>query len=435
MTTVFQAPQSATFANMELSAVTRGRTVPIERLDDVLEGGLPWVPTNVCISSVNTIPPDNPFGPMGETKIIPLPHTRMILPERADRPAMALYLSEIAHHDGAFWPACARSQLRQALSDLNTQYGLTLKAGFEHECYIDNLQDTPTAAYSLAGARKVSGLAHEVQAIMATAGTRLDQFVAEFGVNQFEISSPVREGLGAADHAVLAREAVRDAARGREAHATFAPKPHLGEAGSGVHIHLSLWDSNGVPQTAHAGSLTATSGAFAAGILNHLAAVMAFSTPTPNSFQRIHESSWVGVFSCFGVRNREAALRLAPRTPLADGSHPGASMEFRLCDGSANPYLALAALVRAGMIGLNKALPAPVSIEQDPATLSAEARAAHHIERVPYGVEGCLQAAAPLAEDWFGPLFWQAYEAVRRNDMSDAARLADAYPSMLSKII
>ncbi|MEM6762148.1 MAG: glutamine synthetase, partial [Pseudomonadota bacterium] len=265
--------------------------------------------------------------------------------------------------------------------------------------------------------------------------TRLEQFVAEFGENQFEIAAPIRDSLGAADHAVLSREAIRDAARGRGAHATFAPKPDLSHAGSGVHIHFSLWDGDGRPVTAANGGCTATSGAFAAGILEHLEAVMAFSTPTPNSFQRITESSWVGVFACFGVRNREAAIRLAPRTPAADGTNPGASLEFRLCDGSANPYLSLAAIIRAGMLGLKGGLATPASVEKDPAFIPAQEREAKGIRRVPMTVADCLAAAEPHAADWFGPLFWQAFTSVRRNDIADAERLAADYPAAIARAI
>ncbi|MEO1103469.1 MAG: glutamine synthetase, partial [Pseudomonadota bacterium] len=245
-----ERPKVATIANLELSAVMRGRAIPIERLDDVLDGGLPWVPCNVCLSPSNSIPPDNPFGPMGETTLVPVRDPSMILPAREDRPAMAVYLADITHHDGTFWEGCARSQLTRALAELKANHGLSLKVGFEHECFIYGLGDGPTAAFSLAGVRKASGLAEEVQQTLATAGTRLDQFIPEYGVDQFEIASPVREAMRACDEAVFAREAIRDAARARGAQATFAPKPDLTQVGSGVHIHFSLWDEAGTPRTA-----------------------------------------------------------------------------------------------------------------------------------------------------------------------------------------
>ena len=434
MSTLFEEPRAAMVGNVELSAVLRGRSFPIERLDDILSAGLPWVPTNSCISASNTIPPDNPFGPMGETKLVAIPETRMLLPSRDDRPTMALYLSEITHHDGAFWEVCARSQLRRALDDMKARYGLTMKIGFEQELYIDGLEDVHTPAYSLAGSRRVSGFAAEVQQILGTANTRVDQFAAEYGEHQFEISHPVREALKGCDEVVLAREAIRDTARGHGAHATFAPKPDVTQAGSGIHIHFSLWDESG-PRTCHSGALTATSGAFAAGILKYIEAVMAFTTPSPNSFHRISESSWVGVFACLGIRNREAAIRLCPRGPKADGAHPGASLEYRLCDGASNPYLALAALVRAGMMGLDEALDPPQSADMDPAKMTAEVRESRGYRRVPHELQPCLDAAAPLAKEWFGELFWSAYDSVRRNEINDAENAGQLYPAQLARAI
>lgn len=434
MTAIFDEPKVGTIANYELNAIMRGRSFPIERQDDCL-AGLPWVPANICLSPSNTIPPDNPFGPMGETKVVPDLSTRMVFPAREDRPAMVLWLCDILGHDDSFWEGCPRMQLKRTLADLQAQYGLSLQVGFEHECYITGLEEAYTPAFSLAGARKVSGLAAEVQQILATANTRLDQFVAEFGEEQFEISSPTRSALTAADHAVLAREAIRDAARGRGAHATFAAKPDVTKPGSGVHIHFSLWDEHGTPRTAHAGALTATSGSFAAGILKYLEAVMAYTTPSPNSFQRITESSWVGVYACYGERNREAAIRLCPRRVGVEGSNPAASLEFRLCDGSSNPYLALAALIRAGMMGLSENLDPPSSVDRDPAAIPADKREAMGLRRVPRQLEDCLEAAAPFAGAWFGDLFWSAYASVRRNEINDAVNAGTHYPAQLARAI
>lgn len=427
-------PRFAFIGNQELSAIFRGRSVPIERLGEALKSGMPWVPTNVCISASNTIPPDNPFGPMGETRLIADTKRHMVLPARAGgRPATAVYLADITQHDGTFWEACARSQLKRALADLEAA-GFKLKAGFEHECYITGLSEISAPAYSLAGTCNIGELAAEVIDTLATAGARLDQFMAEYGHHQFETSSPVRNALRAADEAVLTREAIRDAARARGLHATFAPKPDLGEAGSGVHIHLSLWDLKGNPVTGQDDAPTAAAGAFIAGILRQIEAVMAYAAPSPNSYDRIAPSSWVGAFSCMGIKNREAAIRFVPRPADKDGANPGASMEFRLTDGAANPYLTLAALIRAGLAGIADGLATPGSVECDPAKLGDDERGARGIRQVPGSLAEVLAAAEPLAPAWFGETFWTAYSAVRRNEINDASR-SDNYGAQLARVI
>lgn len=428
------APRFAMIGNTELNGIFRGRSVPAEALDRVLSQGLPWVPTNVTLSPSNTIPPDNPYGPMGETTLVPDPNARVVLPPSDTRPAMAVYLADIRHHDGRLWPSCARTQLKRALGALG-EAGFSLQVGFEQECYIKGLADRPTAAFSLAGCRAVTGLAARVLDTLASAGTRLDQFVKEFGEDQYEIAAPVRSAVRAADEAVIAREVIRDAAALMGAHATFAPKPDLSQPGSGVHIHMSLWDHKGTPHTARNGALSPAAGAFVSGILDNLDAVMAYTTPSPNSFERLRPSSWVGVFKCFGVRNREAAIRLCPRAPGPEGTHPGASIEFRVADGAANPYLALAALVRAGIMGLSARSEAPESVEKDPAHIDEAEREARGIAPLTPTLADALGAAESLVEEWFGAEFWSVYSAVRRNEIADAEAAGDAYPAQLARIV
>ncbi|UOM36447.1 hypothetical protein [Acuticoccus sp. I52.16.1] len=427
------SPRFAFFGNHELSAIFRGRSVPIELADGAIKSGMPWVPTNVCLSASNTIPPDNPFGPMGETRLMPDPKRRITLPKREGRPAMDVYLADITEPDGSFWEACGRSQLKRALKDLEAA-GYKLKVGFEHELYINGLTEISAPAYSLPGSRAVAELASEVLDTLATAGAGLDQFMSEFGQHQFEVSSPVRGALKGADEAVFTREVIRDAALARGLRATFAPKPDLSQAGSGVHIHMSLWDTHGAPVTGAHDAPTPVAGAFAAGILRQIEAVMAYTAPTPNSYDRIAPSSWVGAFNCMGVKNREAAIRFVPRAADKDGNNPAASMEYRLTDGSANPYLTLAALIRAGLAGIGDQLATPVGVDQDPATLSDEERAARGIRRVPSSLAQVLDAAEPLAAAWFGETFWRAYRSVRRNEINDAAKSAD-YGAQLARVI
>ena len=427
-------PRFAMFGNLELSAIFRGRSFPVEQLDRNLSQGMPWVPTNVTLSPSNSIPPDGPFGPMGETRLVPDPTTRFVLPEDgAGRPPMAVYLCDLVDHDGAFWEACPRGQLKRALADLEAA-GFTMDAGFEQECFIDGLAEQATPAFSLAGSRTVSALSRSVFETLATAGTHLDQFMAEYGAHQYEVSSPVRPALRAADEAVMVREVIRDAARLSGCHATFAPKPDLAAAGSGVHIHFSLSDRAGRSVMAAHDRPSDTAGAFAAGILKHIDAVMAYTTPSPNSFDRLRPSSWVGVFKCFGIRNREAAVRLAPRAQAPDGTNPAASLEFRVADGAANPYLALAALIRAGLSGISEGLQTPDSVERDPAKFTEAERAARGIEPLIATLQEAMAAAEQCAPDWFGPVFWSAYDPVRRNEMADAQKSAD-YPAQLSKAI
>ncbi|MEM1343022.1 MAG: glutamine synthetase family protein [Pseudomonadota bacterium] len=430
------APRIAMLGNADLSGVFRGRSLPVERFEEAVRTGLPWVPANILLSPLNTIPPGNPFGPVGETRLRAGGARTMVLPARGERPAALLCLADICTTEDTPWPVCPRGQLKRAIADLEERYGLRLEAGFEHELYITGLQERPTPAFSLAGTRAVSGIAEEVQAMLRTAGTRLDQFAAEFGAHQFEIAAPVLGALEAADHAVLAREAIRDAARARATHASFAPKPFADGPGSGVHIHMSLWQGD-TPATAAGDQLSERASAFLAGILAHLPALIGLTLASANSFERLLPSNWVGIYRCWGARNREAAVRFCPRSQRADGLNPGASLEYRLADGSASPHLALAALIRAGMAGLEAGLTLPQGVECDPSDLSASERAARGIDDLPSDLGLCLDGleASGVLEAWFGALFTAAFLSVRRNDVADAARLGEAYRAAFSATI
>ncbi|MEM1237941.1 MAG: glutamine synthetase family protein [Pseudomonadota bacterium] len=419
--------------NVDLSNVMRGRSFPAKRATSVLNSGLPWVPANVLLSPCNSLPAGNPFGPVGETKLVAVDRTPLRFPGTDELPELQLHLAEIRNHDGSAWPVCPRSCLRLALDQLKSEFGLTMQVGVEHELYIDGLDGPPSAAFSVEGSRRISGFAESVHHMLSDAEADLEQFAAEFGHYQFEIAGSVTEALRAADNAVLAQAAIRDAARRRRMQATFLPKPYPDQPGSGVHLHFSLWDKDG-SVTARNDALTEQAGQFVAGIFAHLTSVLACSLSNANSYARLTPSSWVGIYPCLGVRNREAAIRLCPRVREADGTNPKASIEFRLADGTANPYLALAALVHAGMAGMHAKLAPPGNVEVDPATLSEKERSDLGLSPLSKSPRDTLDGATALGT-WFGDTFLAAFRAVRENDMQDAQTLGEDYTTVMARVV
>ncbi|MFD0860125.1 type I glutamate--ammonia ligase [Roseovarius aquimarinus] len=427
------ADATGMIGNVDLSNVMRGRSFPIARLDAMLAGGLPWVPANITLSPCNSLPAKSPFGPVGETRLMAVDAPPIVFPAQEGLPTLQFHLAEITHHDGTPWPVCPRSALRAALTALKEEFGLDMKAGFEHELYIEGLEGAPSPAFSLEGTRRVSDIAARVNGILAPAGAALEQCVAEFGHYQFEIAGAVTDALSAADNAVLALAAIRDQARRAGLHATFAPKPDPQQPGSGVHVHFSLWEA-GAPVTAAGDALTPRAASFAAGIFAALPSVLACSISNANSYARLAPSSWVGVFPCIGTRNREAAIRICPRAQGAGGVNAQASMEYRLADATANPYLMLAALIHAGMDGMRAALPSPPDVTVDPATLSDTERRDLGLDALPSSPAQTLSRADAL-ERWFGQTFTAAFRAVRENDIEDAARLGEDYTRVMTRAI
>ncbi|MCU0910127.1 MAG: hypothetical protein MUE98_01890 [Rhodobacteraceae bacterium] len=409
--------------NQDLSGILRGRSVPHARMSEAMAGGLPWVPANITIGALDTLPPDNPFGPMGEIRFAPDPEAMVRLGSHGDGPVFDLALCDHLTMDCAPWPWCPRLALKDAVAALTAQ-GLTMRAAFEHEFTVHGLDQPVHVAFSLSAGRVVAPLADRVLATLDAAGFTLEQFQAEYGASQFEISAVPADPLTAADRCVLTLETIRDTARGMGLRASFLPKPALDRVGNGVHVHFSLW-RGGRNVTCEGDWLTADSAPFAAGLLDEAEGLIPLTVLSANSYARLRPHSWVGAFTGIGVRNRETMLRLVPRARAADGSNPGASIEYRVTDATANPYLVLAAIIRAGLGGIAAGKPAPPDVAQDPADLSEAERARLNLRPLPQSIGAAL---TPLAEDraraWLGAPLAGAYFSCRRNDARHAAEMS-----------
>ena len=170
----------------------------------------------------------------------------------------------------------------------------------------------------------------------------------------------------------------------------MAPKPYLDQAGNGHHLHMSVYEGEAPVLFDASGALSGQGSGFIAGILEHLPAVMAFTTPSPNSYQRITPGMWSSAFAAYGLDNREAAVRLA--SPVAGAESATANIEIKPMDVTANPYLALGAVLAAGMDGIERGLDPGEPTTVDPATLSYEERTERNIQPLPASLDESLDA-------------------------------------------
>ena len=183
------------------------------------------------------------------------------------------------------------------------------------------------------------------------------------------------EGIAAADRAAIVKEVVREVARRLGRRATFSPLPDPEGIGNGVHVHISLLDADGrnaLYAADRPGALSDLGGAFAAGLLRHLPALLAFTAPSAISYLRLTPHRWSAGTAALGYRNRECAVRICPVAELAGGDLSRQfNLEYRAMDGTASPHLALALLVRAGLAGIRGDLPTPPLLDRDPGELTA----------------------------------------------------------------
>jgi glutamine synthetase len=211
----------------------------------------------------------------------------------------------------------------------------------------------------------------------------------EVAQGQHEINFTYDDALTTADNVATFRAVVRAIAAEHDLHATFMPKPIARVNGSGMHTHLSLFagGENAFHDPQDEFDLSETAKQFLAGVLEHAPAVTAVCNPTVNSYKRLVPGYEAPVYVAWSDRNRSALIRKpAARTPAAS------RVELRSPDPSCNPYLAFAAMIHAGLNGIERGLSAPSPVRENIYEFDAERRAEHGIETLPTTLAGALDA-------------------------------------------
>ncbi len=333
-------------------------------------------------------------------------------------PGHARVLTDIYDGDQP-WAHCPRGFLRRMIARA-AQHGLAMFAAFENEFSLlcpsekgpqpfDDTVFCQTSALDQATA-----VLNDITDALAAQGVQVEMVYAESGPGQFELPVRYADALRAADQQIIFRETVKAVARQHGLVASFVPKIYPNKAGNGAHLHFSLWREGRSlvtePDKPHV--LTAEMRAFMAGVLHHLPALMALTTPSTNSFKRIRPRFWSGAYTCWGIGNREAALR-APQPPAGK---PITNIELKTSDATANPYLALGALIAAGLDGIERGMTLGEPVNGDPADLSDAEREARGIRRLPATLGEAIHALENDAVllDALGEGLARSYLAVRR---------------------
>jgi glutamine synthetase len=263
--------------------------------------------------------------------------------------------------DGEPFDACPRQVLKRALARL-AAHGLQLKTGVEPEFFLlkkagqrwlpaDDGDRLDKPSYDLKSLPRQAGFLHALNAALAAAGLDVLQIDHEDAHGQYEVNFAYDDALASCDHLMLFKQAAHALAEERGMVFSMMAKPFANQPGSGLHVHASLWRE---------GTLADGVGRhFIAGVLAHSAALCALAAPTVNSYKRLvvgeslSGTSWAPAYVAHGPNNRTALVRTLP-----------GRFEWRLPDASANPYLATAALVAAGLDGIERRLdPGPATTE------------------------------------------------------------------------
>jgi glutamine synthetase len=333
--------------------------------------------------------PASGLSPVGECRIVPDLSTLTALPFAHGQAMVSCDMTEPDARTP--WDGCPRTALKRVLKQLEER-GYKSVASYEAEFYVWG-PDGPLDRTPYAGSFALTSAAEFVAKLAETLeemGIRPEQCHAEVGHGNLELSVGEAEALAAADRRVQVLETIRGVAHRMGLETTLAPKPYLDQAGNGHHLHLSVFEDATPVLFDASGALSSRGSSFVAGVLDHLPAIMAFTAPSPNSYQRLAPGMWSSAYAAYGPDNREAAVRIA--SPVAGAESATANIELKPVDVTANPYLALAAVLVAGMDGMERNLDPGEPTTVDPATLSEEERAERNIRPLPASLDQALNA-------------------------------------------
>jgi glutamine synthetase len=427
------------YVQTDLGGLTRGRAA-WNGQSDSLDGSVGWVPVNQIISPMDTIASPNPWGSSGDCRLRP-DKTTLVEVKHEDGSHLRVAICDLVELDGRSHPLCSRDFLRRVAQALADE-GLHVMAAFEQEFWLE-LPGTRDAlpGFSLQRALQAEPFVTDAARLLDAAGLEPEMLLAEFGPDQFELTVKPGSPITAADRAVLTRELLRMTARKAGGRASFTPVREPGSIGAGTHIHFSLWDQSGAPVTYEQGQsadLSPVAQSFCAGIVRHMRALCALTASSVVSYGRLQPHRWSAAYTCIGRQNREATLRICPVVGFsATPVERQFNIEYRAADATANPYIALAGVLAAGLDGIRSGAALPPLIDRDPSELTDTQRQAAGVERLPTSLAAALDM---LAEDdvliaAMGPVLSEAFLLAKRHEIAlcadlDVAALHRRYASI-----
>lgn len=419
---------------LDYAGVTRARTIRKEFIAGAMESGVNFSAAIMDFTMFDTYVPNPLYGTdSGDFFAMPDPETFVVLPHR--RKTARMYC-DLVDENGNPWAGCPRSILKKLLKEAEDIMGGKLFMVYEQEAYLlkeENGNLVPadnSACFSSDGLDEQEEFVQKFIESMAEMGVETEQMSSEFGPGQVEINLKYDQCLKATDDQVTFRQLFKHLARDMGMVGTLAPKPFDNLPGSGLHIHISMFDEkqNLFKDLNDSRGLDLSDKAyhFIGGILHHGKALSAIGAPTMNSYKRMIPGSWAPAHICYGAGNRSVLVRvLEPRRERR--------FEYRGADGTCNPYLLSAALVAAGLHGVRQRMDPGVPLEQDAGTLSNQELEALGIEWVPRNLKEALEHLSKdtiLAES-IGRDIWQEFIKVKNEEWNQHHNRVDEWERKL----
>lgn len=346
----------------DMHGVSRGRHVPIRAfLEMVRSGGMEFsnaifvMDTSGDIAAGTSIFMGNGF-----------PNWRLVVDEKTFvpipwRPGEARVLADMVRPDGQAVDVMPRSLVHRQVQRLES-LGLRAQATAEYEFYLFRTRQGGGPPEPYVGAvqynselkhAQVSHIFEPLVLGLEAQGIQVEAFAQEYSPSQYEVNLHHMPALEAADAAFTFKQAVKEVMHDQGLLASFMSKPLVNANGSGCHVHISLQDQDGgnaFDDPSATDGLSDRGRAFIAGVLQHAPALTALVNPTVNCYKRIVPGRFAPVNATWGYDNRTCLMRV----PLSRGA--GTHVEFRGPSAVSNPYVVLAALLAAGIDGVERGL-------------------------------------------------------------------------------
>ena len=380
----------------DVHGVAKGKLVPLAHLNEVLATGAGFAGPSIWGTGLARTGPRSEYYARGDpTTALPLPWM----------PGVARLVGD-GHVDGQPFDACPRQVLRRATRRLADK-GWRLEVGIEPEFFLlkrtaqggyapaDDHDRLDKPSYDLKSLPRQAGFLHALREALQACGLDVLQLDHEDAHGQYEVNFAHADALASCDRLMLFKLAAQALAEERGMVFSMMPKPFANQPGSGMHFHVSLWESATQGErclfsTAQAGALLSPLGRhFIAGVLAHAPALTALAAPTVNSYKRLtvgaslSGTTWAPAYVAQGPNNRTALVRTLP-----------GRFEWRLPDAAANPYLACAGLIAAGLDGIEGQLDPGVDVTDDLFTMPLAAIRARGIGLLPQSLSEATRALA-----------------------------------------
>jgi glutamine synthetase len=388
--------QLVRFIYCDNSGVIRGKATHVDHLSSRISAGIGLTVAMQSFTSSETIAPGAGFGPVGEIRLVPDTETFVTLPYS---PGNARMIADMVTLDRKPWENCPRHFLKRMI-DRAAGLGIRMKAAFESEFSLaveteDGYEPFDRSlCFSTIGMDSADEYIGDLVKALTQQGISVEQYYAELGAGQQELSVTYADALRAADNQITLRDTARGVAMKHGLIASFAPKPFANEAGNGCHIHFSAWDEDGETNLFFDAKdrykLSQTAYQFIAGVLRHLPGLVGLTAPSVNSYRRLQPHFWSSAYTCFGPDNREAPVRIA--SGFWGDEMSTVNLELKPSDSSHNPYLALGGLIAAGLDGVEHELTAPDPVLVDPGDMQESERKNKGIERLPTNLKKAIDA-------------------------------------------